>query len=549
MKKLMQFVIARIDFFLVLAIVASIISGLCRAALIAMVNHVLTGQQLWFESYLALCLAAPIFSVIAELLTVRMINETMFQLVLSIVRRLLRSSLRKTEEIGPHRILTVLTQDVTVVTTNLQLIPSIVLQCAVVLGCMAYLAYLSPVVFVTVLAFVFVGGITFRFSHALGHKQLRASRRQADKLFRQLDTITRALKELKLHMHRQHRLIDKDLVEAAAAYKKHSLIGNAVYSISGNWSQLLFFVVMGFLLSDGPAWWNTSRGLVSAYGLTLLFLLGPLTSLAGTAGNMGGLITAFGRLENLADSLVASESESPTDLQQFLLWERIEISAIEYSYGSRDGETPFVVGPLSLTIKPGDLIFLVGGNGCGKTTVAKLICGLYQPDSGQIDVNGRVLRPDNLQAYRQLFSVIFSDFCLFDDVINVGLGNFDDRLADYMKRFELDMKLTVNDGVFSTTMLSDGQRKRLALVAACMEDRPIYIFDEWAANQDPGFKAFFYLNILPSLKRQGKTLIVITHDDAYFNVADRVIKLDYGKIVAQGQYGVAFSCWNSASQP
>jgi putative ATP-binding cassette transporter len=536
MKKLAQFVRSRINVFVIVAMAASILSGLCRAGLIGSINRALTGREVWLGVFLALCTAAPIFSIIAELLTVRTINETMFQLLLSIVRQLLRSPLRRTEEIGPHRILTVLTQDVAVVTTSLQLIPSIILQCAVILGCMAYLAYLSPMVFVTVLGFMIAGGLTFRFAHRWGHRQLAASRRRAEELFGHLDILTRALKEFKLNMHRQRQFVDRDLTGTAIAYKKHSLIGNAVYSISGNWSQFLFFLVMGFLLFAAPKWWNASHLLVSAYGLTLLFLLGPFTSLAGAAGNMGGIITSFGRLEALAGSLVASEPESGGDLKQFLAWEEIKISGIEYSYSSPGGDKPFTVGPLDLVIKPGDLTFIIGGNGSGKTTLGKLICGLYQPDSGHIEVDGRVLAQDSLQAYRQLFSAIFSDFYLFDNVLNVGFTDFDDRLNDYLKKFELDMKLTVRDGVFSTTSLSHGQRKRLALLAACMEDRPVYVFDEWAADQDPDFKRLFYWNILPSLKRQGKTIIVITHDDAYFDVADRVIKLDYGKVVSQTAY-------------
>jgi putative ATP-binding cassette transporter len=88
----------------------------------------------------------------------------------------------------------------------------------------------------------------------------------------------------------------------------------------------------------------------------------------------------------------------------------------------------------------------------------------------------------------------------------------------------------VKDGTLSTIELSQGQRKRLALLTAFLEDRPFYIFDEWAADQDPFFREVFYLQLLPELKAKGKTVLVISHDDRYYSLGDRIIKLDYGKI-------------------
>ncbi|MFY9571046.1 MAG: ABC transporter ATP-binding protein, partial [Blastocatellia bacterium] len=101
---------------------------------------------------------------------------------------------------------------------------------------------------------------------------------------------------------------------------------------------------------------------------------------------------------------------------------------------------------------------------------------------------------------------------------------------DYLARLELDNKLEINDGVLSTTNLSQGQRKRLALLTAYMEDRAVYVFDEWAADQDPLFKRVFYYHLLPDLKARGKMVLVISHDDQYYHVADRIVKLEYGKI-------------------
>src|SRR5690606_27967207 len=100
----------------------------------------------------------------------------------------------------------------------------------------------------------------------------------------------------------------------------------------------------------------------------------------------------------------------------------------------------------------------------------------------------------------------------------------------HLAQLQLDHKVRVENGTFSTLRLSQGQRKRLALLVAYLEDRPFYVFDEWAADQDPVFKKIFYTEILPSLKAKGKTVIAITHDDGYFHVADRCFKFEDGKL-------------------
>jgi putative ATP-binding cassette transporter len=181
-----------------------------------------------------------------------------------------------------------------------------------------------------------------------------------------------------------------------------------------------------------------------------------------------------------------------------------------------------------MTLVPGELTFLVGGNGSGKTTLAKLLTGLYVPESGEVQLNGQPITDDNRERYRQLFSVVFSDFHLFDSLL--GLGDIDDRARDCLTQLQLDNKLEIKDGVLSTVNLSQGQRKRLALLTAYMEDREIYVFDEWAADQDPMFKRVFYYHLLPDLKARGKMVLVISHDDQYYHVADRIVKLEYGQL-------------------
>jgi putative ATP-binding cassette transporter len=197
----------------------------------------------------------------------------------------------------------------------------------------------------------------------------------------------------------------------------------------------------------------------------------------------------------------------------------------------REGEPGgFILGPIDLTLEPGELLFITGGNGSGKTTLAKLLLSLYIPKEGEIYLDGKVLTDETREQYRQLFSVVFSDFYLFESLFGLDSIYLDANARKYLAQLQLDHKVKVEDGVLSTIDLSQGQRKRLALLTAYLEDRPIYLFDEWAADQDPLFKEIFYYQLLPELKARGKALIVISHDDRYYQVADRVIKLESGKL-------------------
>ncbi|MET7772927.1 ATP-binding cassette domain-containing protein [Nocardia sp. NPDC005366] len=195
-------------------------------------------------------------------------------------------------------------------------------------------------------------------------------------------------------------------------------------------------------------------------------------------------------------------------------------------------DSGFRLGPIDLVFEPGQITFIVGGNGSGKSTLAKLITGLYVPRSGSVALNGEKIDHENIEWFRQNCSAIFSDFHLFEDYLGFDRPGIDDEVHRYLEELQIAHKVTVQNGRLSTIALSQGQRKRLALLTALLEDRQIYLFDEWAADQEPRFREVFYDEILTDLKRRGKTVIVITHDDRYFDRADQLVKLDFGRVVA-----------------
>ncbi|MEV0295884.1 ATP-binding cassette domain-containing protein [Nocardia sp. NPDC050710] len=196
-----------------------------------------------------------------------------------------------------------------------------------------------------------------------------------------------------------------------------------------------------------------------------------------------------------------------------------------------DDGSGFRLGPLDLVFEPGQITFIVGGNGSGKSTLAKLITGLYVPRTGSVALNGEKIDHENIEWFRQNSSAVFTDFHLFEDYLGFDRPGIDGEVHRYLEELQIAHKVTVRDGRLSTVALSQGQRKRLALLTALLEDRQIYVFDEWAADQEPRFREVFYREILVDLKRRGKTVIVITHDDRYFDCADQLVKLDFGRVV------------------
>jgi putative ATP-binding cassette transporter len=212
-------------------------------------------------------------------------------------------------------------------------------------------------------------------------------------------------------------------------------------------------------------------------------------------------------------------------------WDGLSYMGIAYAYG--DAENSFMLGPLDIELSRGEITFIVGGNGSGKSTLGKILSLHYMPSQGDIFFGQAKIDRTSLESARQCISAIFTDYYLFDRLLDSAAQWDVARLEGYLHRLGLQNKVKIEQGRFSTLALSDGQRKRLALLVAFVEDRDVYIFDEWAADQDPVFKEVFYSELLPELKRNGKVVVVISHDDRYFHVADKLIVMEEGRVTKE----------------
>ena len=522
---------------IVLTVVTAILSGACNAGLLAVVNAALhrSGEVGgWIiAAFVGLGLGRLASSYFSQMISVRFSQGTIAQLRRDLVQAILSAPLRQIEELGAPRLLVALTDDVYQVTQALLAIPILAVNVALLLGGAAYLAWLSWPMLCGLLGLIVVGAAGHRLLVRGAFRSLIAAREDEDKLFGHFRALTEGIKELKLHRHRRGVFFSRDIQETTESYQHHNVMAENRFALAQHWSHLLFYLLIGSVLFLLPGLATVQPHALTGYVITALYLMGPLSGVLGSFPMFGRANVALEKIERLGISLATRIPETNGVLPQKteLRFDQLELSAVTHSYHQENDDSHFMVGPVNLAFRPGEIVFLVGGNGCGKSTLAKIIAGLYPPAGGEIRVDGRLVTDANRDDYRQLFSAVFSDFYLFDSLMGLSGANLDEQAQLYLRQLHLDRKVKVQDQKLSTISLSQGQRKRLALLTAYLENRPFYLFDEWASDQDPQFKNIFYRELLPDLKARGKTVLVITHDDNYFSCADRIIKLDYGQVV------------------
>ncbi len=517
-----------------LASLAGLITGGSRAALLVVINSTMNEAEAQFNQHLLAFLALAVVllgsHVFSRILLIRLAQGVIFDLRMKLSREILSAPLRQVERTGTPRLLSALTDDVGVLSNALLSLPAIFIHIATIAVCLAYLGWLSITVLLSLVLVMGLGALSYSAIMSKGLKKLRLAREDQNRLFGHFRAITDGNKELKLHADRKFAFVNEKLEATADDFRRNSVAGLSIYALATSWGQFLFFGYIGLLLFWISTIESMSGEALTGYTLIILYIIIPLEILLMVLPTYARAKVAIENVNRIGLTFRDATTEKARGNVRPMRrdWRRLELDQVSKSY-SAQGEG-FQLGPLSMAFEPGELVFLMGGNGSGKSTLAKLLTGLYFPDDGEIRLDGEAITDENRECFRQHFSAVFSDFYLFDSFRGAGSSNSDDKVQYFMKRLQLEGVVEIEDGVFSTTALSSGQRKRLALLAAFVEDRPFYVFDEWAADQDPEFKKVFYTELLPEMKSQGKTVLVITHDERYAFMADRLIKLDYGRI-------------------
>ena len=522
---------------LAFTVAISIISGASAAILFSVINTWLGGKhdgRLWLV-FVALLLVRSGLRLVSQYMIVRLTQTALLQLRLWLCRQILSTPLRRLEELGSPRLMAGLTADVGQVSQALVTLPNAFVNITMLVGFVGYLGWLSPLQLLQTFAVAVIGIITFRMPLRLAMQQQTRAREMYDQLAKYFRALIDGAKELKMHSDRRKDFIT-GLDSAARSQQREVRAADMVLVGLSSWAEALFFIAVALVLFVSPLYQVNSQTVLIGCVVTILMLRGPVEGLINLLPTLSQGTVSINKLRDLSSSVAATAVEGDGTLLPATKapFSKLEVIGIAHQYRGESDLESFTLGPADFTINSGELVFIIGGNGSGKTTLAKILAGLYAPEKGEICLDGTPVTDQNRDWYRQNFTAVFSDFFLFENLFGLEAAGETPQAEEYLRKLALAEKVKVKNGIFSTVDLSQGQRKRLALFIAYLENRPVYIFDEWAADQDPRFKEVFYRSLLPGLRASGKTVIVITHDDSYYNMADRIIKLAAGKVEFDG---------------
>ncbi|UFH49866.1 cyclic peptide export ABC transporter [Pseudomonas sp. KNUC1026] len=522
-----------------LATALGMLGGFGITALLATVNRTLGAppedvpRMAWL--FAALCVGTLACTMVSHLLTNYIGQRVVVKLRRDMAARIAAAPIEQLERYRAHRLMPVLLNDVGTVSTFALSLAPMIIAFTISVGCLAYLASLSwPIMLLTLLTIGIGIGAQF-LSYVFGTRSLEVARAGEDDLQRHYQALSVGAKELRIHRQRRHHLLFKQFHDTTEQVSEANVRGANIFVGAETFGSMLFFAVIGMAIACQALWPSLDKTVLAGFVLVMLYLKGPLERLIDGLPSIGRAKVAFARIAELTHLF---SNEEATLLQHapgndnLTAPRTLELRGVRYQYPAVPGSEPFGLGPIDLTIKRGEILFIVGENGGGKTTLIKLLLGLYSPSQGQLLLDGKPLHADARDDYRQLFTTIFADYYLFEDPLP-GQKRLPADAGDYLARLDIAHKVSIQDGLFTTTDLSTGQRKRLALINAWLDERPILVFDEWAADQDPVFRRVFDTELLPELKALGKTLVVISHDDRYFHVADQIVEMQGGRAVAQ----------------
>jgi putative ATP-binding cassette transporter len=512
------------------------VSAIGTTLIVALVNRAVHAEEgsSHFGLAMAFLTSVVVFTIAQRYVMMESAQEAermIERLRIGIMNKVRMADLKAMQGIGRAPIYAALTREAQTISTTLPVIIIGAQQSVLLIFVSFYLAYLSLVAF----ALVGVFGVCAIWFHITRLRMLQESTGRLNveqgKLFEEFRGVLSGFRELTLNERRG----DSILRRIALISDEARVLAN---EIKATWAreyvltQTLFYILLGLMVFIVPNFTESYHDVVVQATIGALFMIGPLGALAQSIPALNDAARALHNMRSLEDGLTAAVAETvdeeaePLEAQAHQV---MTLEGLEYAFEDGNGQTSFALGPISATFNAGEVTFITGGNGSGKSTLFRLMTGLVHPMRGHISLDGTAVRLPQYSAYRDQIGVVFADYYLFDELH--GLEHLPPaRISSVLRMMELSDKVRFENGAFTTTDLSAGQRKRLALAVAILQDTPILMLDEWAADQDPQFRRTFYEALLPDLRDQGKIVVCITHDDRYFGVADRVYHMVDGKM-------------------
>jgi len=479
--------------------------------------------------FVLVCLFILFARSLSQILLTRLSVDVASEMRHRLCERIARAPLPALERIGEPRMIAALTVDIPRIVTGARVTPDLLIDTVVTFGMLGFLLVLNVDVFFFVIACIVFGIVTFQLPMLLANRRFVSARKAYDDLQASMNGLIRGVKELKLSEARRRDFFENVLQSQENAVCAHEKSGHTLIRAGTTYGDLLSFFVIGCILFVFVNYRLISNAELVGVVMALLYLTGPVAMILANLPQLSLARVSLQRFNALCDEIpeetVGVEGATPQP------WTSVRFEGVSYRHRGGDDDRHFQVGPLDLELRKGRITFIVGGNGSGKSTLSKLITLHYRANGGCIRFGNTAVDDTTIGTLRQSICAIYSNYHLFDRVL--GFKDQDalrQQVEHYLEALQLVGKVEFRDGRFSTLSLSDGQRRRLALLVAMLDDRELYLFDEWAADQDPEFKAVFYHEILPALKARNKAIVVISHDDRYFDVADQLITLEEGMI-------------------
>jgi putative pyoverdin transport system ATP-binding/permease protein len=441
------------------------------------------------------------------------------------------SELAEIEHIGRTRIYNAISKEIQALAQNTNTLVAVSQMSLLVVFATLYLLALSPIAFVIAVVFMSIAVTIYLGRLQIVNRAIQSSLGAEFDLHELLEGILDGFKEVKLNAARSQQISD-DLLEASLKAAESRVTAQSELTRNYVFTQNVFFLLLATMVFVVPLLSDIASETIVKLTTAILFVT---SAIAGVVSSVPVFINANASAGNVMDleraigaprRLLSESARVPVLPPAFA---EIAIRDVSFAYG--DSDSPgFRVGPFNVTFKAGETVFISGGNGSGKSTFMRLFTSLYWPQAGCIEVDGQPVTHETVEVYRSLFAAVFSEYHLFKRLYGVAREALAE-VPELLALFEIEDKTALVDDAFTTVNMSAGQRKRVALIVALLERRPICVLDEWAADQDPLFRRKFYEDLLPMFKARGITIIAVTHDDRYFHIADRRLHLEEGRIV------------------
>jgi len=512
------------------------VRSICMAFMVFVVNEATEviannepGEIRLFFLYMTVC-ATILYSLYYSSIQVTIMSvKIVRKMRVRLTDKLRRTELGFLEKIGHGKIYARIAQDTDLVQHGT---PEALTVLEAALSCIflfIYTFFISPAAFMALLCFLIVLYGIFFLNYFTIREKLNAARAMESDFFDLLNDTLAGFKEIKINTRKNNELFE-DITKISKETEQLKKEGGFKNNLNIAIAYSVFVGLLGVVVFAIPLLTGAGNEITIKLVALVMFLFGPLNSVSRGFPFIMRLNAAVENMEKLEAEIDDSglSTADPPDIPG--TFQKIDLRSVSFTYTGKEGDTLFSLAPVNLTIRQGEILFIVGGNGSGKSTLLKLLTGLYYPAAdGRIILDDQAVTPDNYQSYRELFSVIFTDFHMFKKLY--GLESVDEQeVKKHLRKMEIHTKTDYVDGKFTNIDLSTGQKKRLAYIAALLEDKPIYVFDEWAADQDPVFRRLFYERFLQDMKAMNKTIIAVSHDDRYFDSADRVITMEEGKM-------------------